>query len=99
MKTRIMYKDGGFKTVDLNRRKAIHERCLNCVCWEVQRVNGCDLDDCELHPFRTGVGKQNARDRSRAIKGYCRGCTNGKIGLCVSPFCSLYTYRQSRIGS
>jgi hypothetical protein len=98
MKTRIMSRDGGFKTVDLNRRKAIHEKCLNCVCWEVHRVNGCDFDDCELYPFRTGVGKQNARDRSRAIRDYCRSCV-GNIAFCSVPLCPLYIFAKSGLRS
>jgi hypothetical protein len=97
MITRIMSKDGGSMTVNLNRRKAIREKCLNCVGWEVHRVNGCDDSSCQLYPFRTGTGKQNAGDRSRAIREYCRWCTNGQIGLCVVSLCPLYAFRKSGI--
>ncbi|MGD0231984.1 MAG: hypothetical protein ABSC19_16785 [Syntrophorhabdales bacterium] len=93
---RIMSKDGGSKTVDLNRRKAIHERCLNCVGWCSQSVNACDFDDCPLHPFRTGRGKQNAKGRAKAIREYClQWCANGKIAYCGAVLCPLYAFAKS----
>ncbi len=90
-----MSKDGGFNSVNLNRRKAIHERCLNCVGWYSHEVKTCDFDDCSLHRFRRGVGKQDAKDRSRAIKDYCKWCTDGKMSACSSPLCPLYPFRKS----
>lgn len=94
MKTKIMSKDGGSKIVDLNRRKAIREKCLNCVGWEVHRANACDDNGCHLHPFRTAAGKQNAQDRSRALREYCHWCTNRKVSLCVSPLCPLHAFTK-----
>jgi hypothetical protein len=51
----------------LNRRAAIRERCLNCRGWERGEVTLCDSDDCSLHAFRMGTGKQNAVERGKAI--------------------------------
>ena len=61
MITRIRSKDGGSIIVNLNRRKAIREKCLICMGWEAQRVNACDDVTCKLRPFRTGKGKQDAK--------------------------------------
>lgn len=94
MNATIMSKDG-IKTVKLNRRKAIHERCLNCVGWESHRVNSCGIVDCSLHPFRSGNGKQSPKERSQAIKQYCRECTNDNIRYCASEHCPLFSYRRS----
>ena len=85
------------KTVSLNRRKAVRERCLNCSGWSFQEVEGCSFTDCPLSPFRSGKGKQNAKDRNRAIKDYCRWCMAGEkaeIKKCVSVHCPLFTFRR-----
>lgn len=36
------------------------------------------------------MGKQNAQDRSKAIKEYCKWCTNGKIAACGTAVSSLW---------
>jgi hypothetical protein len=95
MRTTIMSRGGGTKIVDLNRRKAVHQKCLNCCCWEVHRVNACEHNACKLHPFRTGTGKQDAKARSQAIRDDCRDCTNGRIELCSVILCPTYIYRKS----
>lgn len=94
MKATILSKNG-LKTIELNRRKAIHERCLNCVGWESHRVSNCEIDTCSLYPFRSGDGKQTPKARSQAIKEYCRECTDGKIRDCASEDCPLYLFRRS----
>ncbi len=96
MNATILSKDG-LKLVNLNRRKAIHERCLNCVGWYSHDVKNCEFDDCPLHPFRSGTGKQSAKARSRAIKAYCKWCTNGKVSACGFPLCTLYLFRKSGV--
>jgi hypothetical protein len=96
MRATIMSKNG-HKIVVLNRRRAIHERCLNCVGWYSHEVNNCEEAGCDLHPFRTGLGKQNAKDRSRAIRDFCQWCTNGQISLCNDSTCSLFAYRKSAV--
>jgi len=72
MKIQI-YAKGGFKliTKDLNRRKAMRERCMNCSAWVTKDVAECFADDCPLYPYRSGKGKQNAKARSKAIREYC----------------------------
>ena len=51
----------GTKEIDINRRKAIRERCLNGSAWVPKEVTNCEFTDCSLHPFRSGKGKQNAK--------------------------------------
>jgi hypothetical protein len=98
MNAQILSKDG-VKVVKLNRRRAIHARCLDCVGWQSHEVKECDIGDCPLHPFRSGTGKQNAKNRSRAIRDYCRWCTDGKVSACSSPLCPLYPFKKSGVES
>jgi hypothetical protein len=98
MKVTILGKNGP-KVVDLNRRKAIRERCLNCSGWYHKEVMNCIFTDCSLHPFRSGRGKQNAKTRAKAIRKYCLWCMNGQHGevsKCPSTDCSLFPYRKNR---
>lgn len=100
MKVQI-YAKGGFKlkTKDLNRRKAIRERCMNCSEWSPKEVENCFADDCQLYPYRSGQGKQDPKARSKAIRGYCLWCCAGQsyeVQKCVSRYCSLFPYRQAR---
>jgi hypothetical protein len=98
MKTKIIGKNG-LEDVNLNRRTAIHERCLNCACWHPQEVKKCDFTKCPLYQFRTGDGKQDAVVRNQAIRDYCRYCMNGQAGevtKCPSNNCSLYVFRRGR---
>lgn len=88
----------GLKAVDLNRRKAIHQRCLNCSGWSVKAVTTCEFTDCPMYVFRSGKGKQNAKARDKSIKNYCLWCMNGQgaeVSKCVSRDCPLYSYRKS----
>jgi len=98
MKIIILGKNGP-KMVDLNRRKAIRERCLNCAGWFHKEVTSCTFIDCSLYPFRAGQGKQNAKDRSKAIRKFCLWCMNGQHGevaRCPATDCSLFPYRKSK---
>ncbi len=89
----------GLKTVSLNRRKAIRERCLNCSGWSAGEVTECKFSDCQLYPFRTGRGKQDPKARNNAIRKYCLWCVNGQraeVTKCPSFVCSLFPYRGVR---
>jgi len=97
MRVTILGKNG-VKVVNLNRRKAIREKCLNCAGWCHKEVTNCIVTDCTLYPFRSGQGKQNAKDRSKAIREYCLWCVNGQHGeviKCPSMDCPLYPYRKT----
>ena len=97
MKAVILDKHGSKKVVDLNRRKAIRERCLNCSAWCPKEVANCSFKDCPLHPFRLGKGKQNPKARAKAIKKYCLFCMAGQgseVRKCISVNCPLYPYRM-----
>jgi hypothetical protein len=99
MKVKIQSKDG-HKIIDLNRRRAIRERCLNCSGWVLKEVSNCDFVDCSLHPFRSGKGKQNPKKREKAIRAFCRWCMCGQrseVSKCVSPDCPLFPYRMNGI--
>ena len=99
MKIKIMAKNG-FKVVDLNRRKAIHERCLNCSCWNPKEVTNCSFTDCPLYSYRTGRGKQKPKERAMAIRKYCLWCMGGQrseIKKCVSLICPLFPFRLKDI--
>jgi hypothetical protein len=98
MKVITMTKNG-LKLIYLNRRRAIRERCLNCVSWQTQRVIDCKLDKCPLHTYREGKGKHDSKARSKAIKAYCLWCMNrrkGDVTKCKSMHCSLYIFRNGR---
>lgn len=100
MKRRIQSKDGS-KVVELNRRKAIRERCLNCCCWSAKEVQNCSHeDDCTLFTFRSGVGKQDAKARSKAIRAYCYWCCafqRPEVSKCQIKDCSLWSYRLAKV--
>jgi len=98
MKVRIMSK-GGEKVVNLNRRKAIRERCINCSGWSTSEVTHCTHEDCSLFPFRSGKGKQDYKKRQNAIRKYCLWCMAGQrseVAKCVSRTCPLFAYRMWR---
>jgi len=99
MEIAIQHKHG-LKIVNLNRRKAIRERCLNCSAWVSREVANCSFTECSLLPFRSGQGKQNAKLRSKAIRDYCLWCmadNTAEVSKCTSPDCSLFPYRKSTI--
>ena len=98
MKAEILTKHG-VRIIDLNRRRAIRERCLNCSGWTLKEVEFCSFSDtCSLWPYRMGRGKQNAKARNKAIKSYCLWCMAGnraEIAKCVSPHCALFLFRSA----
>jgi len=99
MKTVILEKDG-HRMVNLNRRKAIRYRCLDCFCWSYVGVRRCTFTKCPLHPFRSGRGKQDALVRSNAIRAYCLQCANSQtheVGKCPAKNCPLYIFRSRKI--
>ncbi len=90
----------GLKTVNLNRRKAIREKCLNCSAWVMPEVRTCDHTDCSLWPYRMGTGRQDPKARKKVIKAYCRWCVADQpkeIWLCPTTDCPLWQYRKSEI--
>ena len=94
----------GFKVIATNRRKAVREKCFNCMGWSYDAIGKCDNESyqqpCPLHPFRSGQGKQNAQERNRAIRDYCLWCMNdqpGEVSKCPSSLCPLFPYRQSQV--
>jgi hypothetical protein len=99
LKVSILGKNGP-KVVDLNRRKAIREWCLNCAGWFHKKVTNCTFTDCPLFPYRSGQGKQNAMARAKAIRKFCFCCMSsqlGEVSKCPSIDCSLFPYRKTKM--
>ena len=99
MKVKILSKNG-HKIIDINRRLAIRERCLNCSGWSYVEVKNCQFVNCQLYPYRSGMGKQDAKARSKAIKKFCLYCMSGQrfeVSRCTCRDCPLFPYRQSRV--
>jgi hypothetical protein len=82
----------------LSRRAAIREKCIDCKGWERGEVKLCDFEeDCSLHPFRMGTGKQKPEERSKAIMYRCLWCMCGdrkEVTLCPSSQRALFPYRK-----
>jgi hypothetical protein len=96
MRVAILSRDG-LRLANLNRRKAIRARCLDCSGWSFDEVKDCGFRDCPLYPFRSGQGRQNAKERMKAIKRYCLWCMAGQkpeITKCVSVRCPLFAFRK-----
>ena len=96
---KIMSKDG-YRVVELNRRRAIRERCLNCSGWYTAEVRNCSFTDCPLYPFRSGKGPQDSRLRKKAIHDYCLWCVGGskyEIAKCAARACPLFVFRTGRV--
>lgn len=93
--------DNRKRLVNLNRRSAIAEKCLNCSGFKHSARKNCEFTDCQLFPFRSGKGHQAASVRNKAIRAFCKDfCMEGSSPLvadCSSPDCPLYAFRLSRI--
>ncbi|MCP3889309.1 MAG: hypothetical protein GY702_10615 [Desulfobulbaceae bacterium] len=93
--------EGGKKLIELNRRKAIAEKCLNCGGFDYTSRRNCTFSDCQLFPYRSGTGKQDSKARNSAIRAFCRDyCMDGNasyVSKCTSPDCPLYAYRMNTI--
>jgi len=99
MKKVVLGKNGN-QEKNLNRRIAIHEKCKNCSGFCLSEVRNCPLKDCNLHPYRSGEGPQNANLRNKAIRRYCLKCMNGQVGevaKCPSKYCPLHPYRLGHL--
>ena len=95
MKVKITGKSG-LTIVDLNRRIAIHEKCLNCSGWIPSGISSCTFTECPLYPFRSVDEKQNPKKRKEAIRKYCLWCMNNQhseVVKCVSVNCPLFAFR------
>lgn len=88
------------KVVNLNRRKAIRENCLNCSAWSVKGVRDCQQGECSLYSFRSGTGRQDPEAREKAIRQNCLWCCVGQrseVSQCPVRDCPLFAFRKSKI--
>ena len=89
----------GFRITPINRRRVCRLMCIECMGWAEAEVNRCKTK-CPLSDFRSMVGEQNAMKRDSAVRKFCLECMNGKpylISQCISVYCPLYPYRNSRV--
>ena len=99
MRVRVEGKDG-LKVVNLNRRLAIREKCLNCSGWTPSGVAHCGFDNCLLYSYRMGHGNQKPAAREKVIRKYCRQCCNGlanEVSKCPSRDCPLFAFRNTAL--
>ena len=99
MKVRIIHQNC-HKTVDLNRKIAIRQRCLNCSGWSTVEVELCQQTDCRLYKYRMNENNQNAKERNRDLRKYCLDCCNGSLGevkKCPALDCPLYAFRKTGV--
>jgi hypothetical protein len=84
-----------------NRRKSIRAKCLDCAGGGWSDVANCQFEgDCDLWPYRLGKGKQNAKERNKAIRQYCMWCCLDQINevrLCPATDCPLWPYRFAKV--
>ncbi len=88
------------KVININRRKAIRERCLNCSGWSRSEVQGCLIRSCTLFHYRKGTGKQDAKARNKAIRDYCLWCSldqRFEMLECTARDCPLFPFRKSSL--
>jgi hypothetical protein len=84
----------------MNRREAIREKCLDCSAWRPSEVRECAFEQCPLHPFRLGKGKQDPKKRTIAIRKFCLACMNGQaseVRKCPSVDCALWPFRGTSL--
>ena len=99
MRTIIQSKNGS-KEINLNRRKAVREKCLNCSGWSFSEVENCGFIDCDLYAFRMSIGKQDAGKRHKSIRKHCLDCCAGNqndVYHCPATDCPLFAYRKSAV--
>jgi hypothetical protein len=99
MKVSILRKYGN-QTVNLNRKHAIRQRCLNCSGWNTVEVELCQQTDCQLYKYRMNGSNQNAKERNMNLRRYCLECCNGNLGevkKCPALDCPLYAFRKTKI--
>lgn len=81
------------------RRRCVAHNCFTCSGWSYSERENCKHTDCELHPYRTGKGQQDAQARNKAIRDYYLSCMNGQSGeikgCTLYNRCALFPYRQS----
>ena len=73
--------------------KSIRKRCLDCTGGEMGAVRKCELDNCDLHPFRMGHGRGS---KLKTIRQHCLSCMNKQImevSNCPTSSCPLFIYR------
>ena len=90
----------GQKIINLNRRRAIREHCLNCSGYSRAEVHRCPVTSCPLFHYRSGKGKQDAKARKKAIREYCLWCCaeqRFEMLNCTARDCSLFPFRKSSL--
>ena len=95
-----IYVLGRSEVVRLNRRTAIRKRCIDCAGGDRKAARDCEMEDCPLHPFRMGKGRQDAKKRQQAVRDYCLWCMAGQkhlVNQCHQKDCPFFAYRLARV--
>lgn len=85
-------------------RQSIRARCLECVGFEVSRIEPCPFapkteQSCPLYPLRQRGLKRQGLKVKKQIRAYCLWCMQGQeteVKLCPSTKCPLWYYRFGR---
>ena len=81
---------------DLTRGRAIHARCVDCVCYNVYAVSKCKERACPLWAYRSGLKEKpfpaGVPIRSKAIHDYCVECSGSakEASGCPNKKCPLW---------
>ncbi len=87
---------------DLTRGRAIHARCVDCVCYNVYAVSKCKERACPLWAYRSGLKEKpfpaGVPIRSKAIHDYCVECSGSakEASGCPNKKCPLWGFRKGR---
>jgi len=75
------------------------ERCVNRCDSSFVEADRCRMTECQLYPFRSGKGRQDAKAQSKAIRDYCSWCmATERASRCIVMDCPLFCYRKSTVG-
>ncbi len=94
----------GAEVKDLNHKKAIRRKCIDCQGWSTKAVRECSderlMEPCPLNAYRMGNNRSNKKVQAKAIRSYCIWCMNSQykeIDLCIDYLCSLWAYRLANM--
>ena len=84
-----------------SQRKAIKKHCEKTCIFSDSGPVYCPLEDCPLHSYQFGRGKQNPKERAKAIGDFCfkwckKDITTDSVVYCKRPYCALYPHRLAR---
>ena len=70
------------KIVNLNRRRAIREHCLNCSGYSRAEVHRCPVTSCSLFHYRSGKGNRMQKHEKRQSENIVYGAAQNNASRC-----------------